>query len=582
MNLAAYPAGDIYEVPAGGRRFGALEELHKAGLIPDDHPVYCIIIEKKDADDYSLIENFQRKAPHAADVYTAFSKLVSNGKTINDVAVSYGITETQVEKYLRLGNVHKTLFNMFARDDLSIEQITAYASTANKKLQLATFKLLGESLDVHPRVIRTRLHEGCGTSESGVAKFVTLEKYIEAGGSVENDLFEETTTLHDLGLLTDLAENKLANIAADITGWKWVETNLGENFNVYGYASLPTTKIDVPVLVAKKQKTLEKRLEKLDSIDEESWNDKLSDEYDQIEEMLNDLRDEIDRDYSCYADADMLHAGCVVTINQSNGEVEIHRGLMTGDDLKTYRNKDAGGDTGSSDSGKTVEKSTSDISARLKEDLGLYRRSIIASELAKTPKLAVDLLHFQLCTSVFAHGMDKYMHTLDVRLSEVSNESSIGDYQETESGKALESIRAKLETSWLTPKTEVKRFEAFRTLSPAKKQGLVSFATAVTLQSGTSAFARDKVSAYLCSEMDIKFEQHWRPTADNYFHRITTTVQKALGKKLFGAKWHKEHEKANKQKLVAHFDDLFNGSADSGSDKERSVKANWLPDEISK
>lgn len=63
QNLVAYPVDDHYEVPAGGRRFGALEYLLKHGEISAQFPVYCLLIPEEEATNASLIENYQRKAP---------------------------------------------------------------------------------------------------------------------------------------------------------------------------------------------------------------------------------------------------------------------------------------------------------------------------------------------------------------------------------------------------------------------------------------------------------------------------------------------------------------------------------------
>ena len=110
QNLCAYPVGDTYEVPAGGRRFGTLEYLFEKGEITAEFPVYCLIITEEEAVDVSLMENFQRLAAHPADVYSAFTALLTQGKSVPSIAKTHGISEAQVEKYLRLGNVHKVLF----------------------------------------------------------------------------------------------------------------------------------------------------------------------------------------------------------------------------------------------------------------------------------------------------------------------------------------------------------------------------------------------------------------------------------------------------------------------------------------
>lgn len=193
QNLCVYPVGDTYEVPAGGRRFGTLEYLFDKGEITTEFPVYCLVITEEEALDVSLIENYQRLAAHPADVYSAFTALLAQGKSVPSIARTHGISESQVEKYLRLGNVHNVLFKLFRKDKLTFDQMVAFASTADKKLQLATFKAIGENCDARPHYIRDQLQASRQSSESALAKFVTLDAYQENGGATEQDLFEDCT-----------------------------------------------------------------------------------------------------------------------------------------------------------------------------------------------------------------------------------------------------------------------------------------------------------------------------------------------------------------------------------------------------
>ncbi len=583
QNLCAYPVGDTYEVPAGGRRFGALEYLLKKGEITTEFPVYCLLISEDEATDTSLIENFQRLAPHPADVYSAFSELLAQGRTVSSIAKTQGISETQVEKYLRLGNVHNVLFKLFRKDKLSFEQMVAFASTADKKLQLATFKAIGENCDARPHYIRDQLQASRQSSDSALVKFVTLEAYQEKGGATEQDLFADCTMLCDVELLVTLAEEKLQKAADSINGWKWVSTSMEGSHSLYHFHQLPSKTLPTPKAAAEEERMISDRIEDLENTENDDFNEELDREYEALESRLDILRAKIDKECTVYSEDDMPYGGCVVTFNQQTGELEIHTGLMTDEDLKGFQSKDTKTEADSeTQTDKPNANAKPEISSRLSYDLGLYRRSIIKAELAKNPKIATDLLHFQTCVSVLGKPEYRWLRTLDMSFSTVCDESSIGDYRDTVAAKSLDATHAKLDIGWLSLKSEHKQFESFRALSTAKKQALVSYCVALQLLSGSTKPGKDKLIESIITELGVSFKDLWHPCADNYFSRLTIPLLLALGKRLRGAAWSNSHANDSKKSLVESFQQLFHGSDDSLSDKEKAVRTDWIPPEIGK
>jgi ParB family chromosome partitioning protein len=65
----------MYEVPAGGRRFRALELLVKQKRMATTEPVPCVVREGGIAEEDSLAENVQRVALHPLDQFRAFQTL---------------------------------------------------------------------------------------------------------------------------------------------------------------------------------------------------------------------------------------------------------------------------------------------------------------------------------------------------------------------------------------------------------------------------------------------------------------------------------------------------------------------------
>src|SRR5690606_2338388 len=62
----------MFEIPAGGRRYRALELLVKQKRLAKDAPVPCIVRTGGLAEEDSLAENIQRAPLHPLDQYRAF------------------------------------------------------------------------------------------------------------------------------------------------------------------------------------------------------------------------------------------------------------------------------------------------------------------------------------------------------------------------------------------------------------------------------------------------------------------------------------------------------------------------------
>ena len=76
----------MFEVPAGGRRFRALELLVKSKRMAKDQPVPCVVREAGIAEEDSLAENVMRVALHPLDQFRAFSALIEVGLSEDDIA----------------------------------------------------------------------------------------------------------------------------------------------------------------------------------------------------------------------------------------------------------------------------------------------------------------------------------------------------------------------------------------------------------------------------------------------------------------------------------------------------------------
>ena len=90
-----------FEIPAGGRRFRALELLVKQKRLAKTAPIPCIVRDAASeilAEDDSLAENMQRVALHPLDQFRAFQAMREKGMTEEAIAANvFGVPWYRVD-----------------------------------------------------------------------------------------------------------------------------------------------------------------------------------------------------------------------------------------------------------------------------------------------------------------------------------------------------------------------------------------------------------------------------------------------------------------------------------------------------
>jgi ParB/RepB/Spo0J family partition protein len=82
----------MFEVPAGGRRYRALELLVKQKRMSKTQPVPCIVRTDGIAEEDSLAENVQRAPLHPLDQFRAFQTLRDKGLSEEDIAARFFVS----------------------------------------------------------------------------------------------------------------------------------------------------------------------------------------------------------------------------------------------------------------------------------------------------------------------------------------------------------------------------------------------------------------------------------------------------------------------------------------------------------
>lgn len=216
-----------FGVKAGGRRLKALQILVKRKHIAPDEPIPCIVKDDGNATDDSLAENVFREQLHPLDQFRAFKNLAEQGIPDAAIAKRYHVTERFVQQRLKLAKASPKLLKAFQDEEISLEQLQAFCVTDDHKRQDSILKLIKGGQRYGAYDIRRTLTEDSIEADDPRARFVGLEAYTAAGGTLMQDLFREESGpwLQDPVLLDQLAIAKLEAVRDDILakGFKWAE-----------------------------------------------------------------------------------------------------------------------------------------------------------------------------------------------------------------------------------------------------------------------------------------------------------------------------------------------------------------------
>ena len=109
----------MFEIPAGGRRYRALELLVKQKRLAKTAPVPCVARESGIAEEDSLAENVQRAPLHPLDQFKAFLALREKGQSEEEIAAAFFVSVNVVKQRLKLASVSPTLLDVYAEDGMT-------------------------------------------------------------------------------------------------------------------------------------------------------------------------------------------------------------------------------------------------------------------------------------------------------------------------------------------------------------------------------------------------------------------------------------------------------------------------------
>lgn len=224
--LVGYEDNGTVYITDGGSRLKALRYIETQdkdeSAVLSDIPVNICL--KDQAVDISLSANLVRNAMSPADQFTAFHKLhYKENVSIADIAKRYYVDSQAVRRILKLASLAKPIFTAFKKGDLSLDTAKTYAGCDNTDRQVTVFKELGSDASIH--TIRAALRQNTYLADSPRVDFVSLEAYLEKGGVLEDDLFDQKTVLVNGeiidALMVDAIEAHTQSLLGD--GWSDVQ-----------------------------------------------------------------------------------------------------------------------------------------------------------------------------------------------------------------------------------------------------------------------------------------------------------------------------------------------------------------------
>ena len=222
QSLLVRKNGEGYEIVAGKRRFLAAQALEKEGIEIEAPP--CVVMAEGDdaaAIEASLIENVARLPMDEMDQFEAFQRLLKEGRSIEEIADTFGVTEIMVKRRLAIANLSPKIRQAYRAEEIDGE--TLRALTLASKQQQKDWLLLFEDPEQHaPRGTNLKRWLLGGSQIPTTNALFDLTNY---KGEIVSDLFGEESYFANPDTFWPLQIEAIAKLKAsfEANGWTRVE-----------------------------------------------------------------------------------------------------------------------------------------------------------------------------------------------------------------------------------------------------------------------------------------------------------------------------------------------------------------------
>jgi ParB family chromosome partitioning protein len=543
----------MFEVPAGGRRFRALELLVKQKRLAKTALVPCVVRAGGIAEEDSLAENVQRVALHPLDQFRAFQALREKGIGDEEIAARFFVNAGVVKQRLRLAAVSPKLLDLYAEDGITLEQLMAFTVSGDHDRQEQVWESLAHAYNKEPYTIRRQLTEGAVRASDRRALFVGMSAYEAAGGVIMRDLFQHDDGgwLQDPALLDRLVTEKLRSEAEILRdeGWKWI--TVATEFR-YGHSA------GLKRLVGKIVELTEAESNSLRALQAEYATLEADQaDADELPEAVDRRLGEIEAAIAAlenrpiqYDPADIAHAGVFVSID-GEGALRVERGFVRPEDetsvepvLVEVEGEDAdgvvttkapsktnaplhravitiGGASGAEPETTEEEDTIRPLSDRLVTELTAHRTLALRDSVANEPQLAFLAVLHALCLSAFYRYAA--FSCLEITAKQSSFSAQAPGLAETVSAQAIDARHA--QWSKQLPKQPTDLWDVLMAFDYDSRAALFAHCTALTINVVKEPWNRrpDTLAhgEHLARAVNLDMvAAGWKPTEKNYLGRV--------------------------------------------------------------
>ena len=535
----------MFEIPAGGRRYRALELLVKQKRMAKTQPVPCVVRVEGLAEEDSLAENVHREALHPLDQFRAFQTLRDKGLGEEEIAARFFVSAAVVKQRLKLAGVSAKLLDVYAQDGMTLEQLMAFTVTGDHARQERVWEQLGQSWNNEPHHVRRQLTEGAVRASDKRAQFVGVTAYEAVGGMVTRDLFEDDRGgwLQDPALLDRLATEKLQAEAEALRGegWKWIV--IAADFPYGHTAGLRQLEGETVALTADEQAAYNALQAEYESLQEQY--DTTEDLPEEVDQRLGEIERAVtqfeDRPV-VYDPAEIGRAGIFVSID-SDGDLQIERGFVRPEDEPPadhglHDGEPAEGAPAGDGSPRTVitiggisgspesesegdeESGLRPLAGQLVLELTAHRTLALRDALARSPDAALTAVLHNLCLASFYRTPAG--SCLEISTKSASFTQQAPGLADTASAKAIEARH----DQWAKrlPNEEGHLWDTLTGLDRESRMALLAHCAALSVNAVQEPFNRNPRrlahADTLARAVNLDMAASWSPTVDNYLGRV--------------------------------------------------------------
>jgi ParB family chromosome partitioning protein len=534
----------MFEIPAGGRRYRALELLVKQKRLPRTAAIPCVVRTEGIAEEDSLAENVQRAPLHPLDQFRAFLTLREKGQSEEEIAAAFFVAVGVVKQRLRLASVSPKLLDIYAQDAMTLDQLMAFSVSPDHERQEQVWEAIQRSHTKEPYQIRRLLTEGAVRASDKRAQYAGAE-YAAAGGAIMRDLFQQDDGgwFQDVGLLDRLVGEKLQRDATTIRaeGWKWVEVATDFPYgHTYGLRLIAG---EPPALTEEEAATIAALRSEAEQIEEaHAAAEEFPEQADQRMGEIETAIAAIENRPAIYNPVEVTRAGAFVSIDGS-GLLRIERGYVRPEDEAPIAQPEASEPEGDSDPSPAqpipadpapvgngaVEPEPAEedegirpLPDKLLTELTAHRTLALREAIGADPSTAFLAMLHVLCLKLFyRYGLDS---CLEIEAKSVTFASQAPGLADTHLATRVDARHR----AWAErlPEEPSALWDALQAFDRDSRDALFAHCVSLTVNAVHEAWNRrpkaiahaDRLAEAVSLDMAAS---GWSPTVDNFLGRVT-------------------------------------------------------------